>query len=94
MGRTRLDLFIVRPIPLLVASRKADFSTPLTAVREKGVIFFQNLVKEALMSHHALEVAAGDKIFPALQQSRGETAEDLFCKQLESPCGPDPKLAW
>ncbi|KAL8293332.1 hypothetical protein RQP46_000033 [Phenoliferia psychrophenolica] len=68
---------------------------PLHPVREKGVIFFQNLVKKALVAHRELELVAGEKIYPALQQGqRGETAEDVFCKSLEASCGSDPKLAW
>ncbi|KAK4702115.1 hypothetical protein P7C70_g4113, partial [Phenoliferia sp. Uapishka_3] len=64
------------------------------SVREKGVIYFQSLVKQALVAHHALEVAAGEKIFPAMHQQRGETAEDVFCKRLESSCGSASELTW
>ncbi|KAM0750828.1 Rieske domain-containing protein [Meredithblackwellia eburnea MCA 4105] len=63
--------------------------------REKGVIYFQSMVKNALKSHWELEQKAGHRIYPALYQQKGETEEDMFCKQVEGECGSsDPKLQW
>lgn len=70
------------------------FSCYLPATREMGVIYFQKLVRDALTSHRALEEAAGHDISPALAMPRGETAEDLFCKKLQSGCTMGDKLDW
>ncbi|ORY45844.1 Rieske domain-containing protein [Leucosporidium creatinivorum] len=67
---------------------------PLHPQREQGPIYFQQLIKKALSSHRELEKAAGKEIHPARRQTRGETAEDRFCAELEGACGGNKKLEW
>lgn len=65
---------------------------------EKGVLYFQRLVKEAVMGHRKEEVAVGgEEIWPARQKLRldweGNDAV-RFCQGLEA-CGAERKeLAW
>ena len=62
--------------------------------QERGVLYFQGLVKEALTSHRALEEEAGREIFPALPDGGLTSKEDIFCSKLESKCGPSKVLDW
>ncbi|KAI5474450.1 hypothetical protein MNV49_003255 [Pseudohyphozyma bogoriensis] len=66
---------------------------PLHSEREAGVIYFQQLVREALTAHREEEKAAGHKINPALVQQRGVTADDVFCSALED-CSDNGPLSW
>lgn len=69
-------------------------SGPLHDRQERGVLYFQGLVKEALTSHRALEEEAGREIFPALPDGGLTSKEDIFCSKLESKCGPSKVLDW
>ncbi|KAF9030720.1 Rieske domain-containing protein [Hymenopellis radicata] len=62
--------------------------------QEHGVLYFQSLVKNALMSHRKLEEEAGREIFPALQDGGAMTKEEIFCNKLESACGTPKHLEW
>ncbi|EIM87664.1 Rieske domain-containing protein [Stereum hirsutum FP-91666 SS1] len=62
--------------------------------QEHGVLHFQSLVKESLMSHRAAEEAAGREIFPALPDGGRQSKEDAFCKKLESTCGTPKMMEW
>ncbi|EXJ92972.1 hypothetical protein A1O3_01528 [Capronia epimyces CBS 606.96] len=69
---------------------------------EFGPLYFQSLVKEWVLQHHAEEQKQKKQIWPAAQQLATDTDtntrttqdEIAFCAGLE--CGPDaePRLAW
>lgn len=91
------------PIPLVPQTnvqknmRAGTYNTgALHPQREAGVIYFQSLVRKALLAHRELEQAAGHPIYPAKFQQRGETQEDKFCAELEGAAcgGEDKRLAW
>ena len=59
------------------------------------MLYFQGLVKKALMSHRKLEEEAGREIFPALPDGGLMSKEEIFCNKLESACGGGSKhLDW
>jgi hypothetical protein len=70
--------------------------------KEKGPIWFQHTVRDAVMKHRHEELAQGGvEIWPATPKVTGEmnTAklheEQLFCSQLEvEGCRSDDQLAW
>ncbi|GAA6013786.1 hypothetical protein JCM10207_008190 [Rhodosporidiobolus poonsookiae] len=66
---------------------------PLNPKHEAGVIYFQKLVKEALVEHWELEKAAGHEIHPARYQSCAST-DDAFCSEVSAGCGRSPELQW
>lgn len=70
--------------------------------KEKGPIYFQTTVKEAVMEHRNKELAQGGfEIWPATPHVAGEMdtdklhEEERFCSELEAAaCKGDPRLAW
>ncbi|KAL2828350.1 Rieske [2Fe-2S] iron-sulfur domain-containing protein [Aspergillus pseudoustus] len=62
---------------------------------EKGVLYFQTLVRSALLKHHEAEEAGGRDIWPSVNkiQEVTKTRSELdFCAKLD--CGADAGLAW
>lgn len=63
----------------------------------KGPLHFQQLTRELVMSHHALENAAGEPIWPATSKSKSstKTQEEIdFCASLDCGVNKDAKLQW
>ncbi|KZZ94259.1 Rieske [2Fe-2S] domain protein [Moelleriella libera RCEF 2490] len=54
---------------------------------EKGPLYFQKLVRDALMEHHQLEIKVGEEVWPARQtlpKSATATEKDLnFCSAVD-----------
>lgn len=54
---------------------------------EKGPLYFQKLVRDALMEHHQLETKVGEEVWPARQalpKSATATEKDLnFCSAVD-----------
>lgn len=71
---------------------------PLHPENEKGVRYFKELIKKAVMGHREEEEKVGREIWPARREMKGEDSEETqkdeaFCKSL---CGGETagKLAW
>ncbi|UDD64041.1 hypothetical protein AFCA_011291 [Aspergillus flavus] len=67
----------------------------LQPFNEKGVLYFQKLVKQSLVSHRAEEEAKGEEICPSMRKAIKSTSLDDeigFCARLEG-CGK-AELAW
>lgn len=68
---------------------------------EQGPLFFQNVIRESVMSHHKAEQKAKQEIWPARQVMPGNKAgqvseKDLgLCSSLEASCSMGrPDLEW
>lgn len=65
----------------------------LHSFNEKGVLFFQNHVKELVMAHRESERESGGEIWPTRQVPlrNGLQEEIQFCESL---CTKDAKMDW
>ena len=70
-------------------------SGPLHPFNEKGVLHFQQTLKEILLKHREEEQKAGCDIWPARQNTSnflGLAGELQFCNQLS--CEENPAISW
>ena len=68
---------------------------PLHAHREKGVGYFQGLVRDVLSAHHREEQQRGYELWPALQTTGRENSnkDKKLCADL-CASKPAPELSW
>jgi hypothetical protein len=65
----------------------------LQPFHEKGVLYFQRLLRDAVMEHREKEQEAKEEIWPARLTTAG-SSDVKFCQDLEACTVGSPQLAW